>query len=65
MRLFDVQHPFFRAAWRRYLVVAVPFLWALVEWQHGSPIWAYLSAAIGGVLAWHLILNWTGKRDQD
>ena len=58
MRLIDPAHPFFRAAWRRYLVVAVPFLWAGVEWNMGSMIWGWLCAAIGGYLAWHLVLNW-------
>lgn len=60
MRLFDPDHPFFQASWRRYLIVAIPFLWAGVEWQYGSAIWAYLSAAIGGVLAWHLVIAWKG-----
>ena len=58
MRLIDPAHPFYRAKWRRYLLVAVPFIWASVEWSFGNPIWAYLSAAIGGFLAWHLVLNW-------
>lgn len=58
MRLFDPAHPFFRAAWRRYLVVAVPFVWAGVEWAVGSMIWVLVSAAIGAYLAWHLVLRW-------
>jgi hypothetical protein len=58
MRLIDPKHPFYRAKWRRYLVVAVPFSWAGVEWSAGNVLWAYLSAAIGGYLAWHLVLNW-------
>ena len=58
MRLIDPAHPFFRAVWRRYLVVAVPFVWAGVEASVGSLIFAYLSAAIGGYLAWHLVLTW-------
>ncbi|MEM0949725.1 MAG: hypothetical protein AAGK37_20170 [Pseudomonadota bacterium] len=61
MRLLDPSHPFFRPAWRRYLVVAVPFLWARLEVSYGSMIWAYLSAGIGGYLAWHLLLNWNDK----
>ena len=62
MRLLDPSHPFFRPAWRRYLIVAVPFLWAAVEISYGSMIWAYLSAAIGGYLAWNLVLTW---KDED
>lgn len=58
MRLIDPAHPFYRSKWRRYALVAVPFLWAGVELSFGNPIWGYLSAAIGGYLAWHLVLNW-------
>ncbi|TVS02387.1 MAG: hypothetical protein EA407_09720 [Rhodobacteraceae bacterium] len=57
MRLIDPSHPFFRAAWRRYLVVAFPFVWAMVEAHAGSMVFAYLSAAIGGYLAWNLLLR--------
>lgn len=58
MRLIDPSHPFFRPAWRRYLIVAAPFLWAFVEEGQGNRIWALLFAAIGGYLAWHLIFTW-------
>lgn len=57
MRLIDPQHPFFRPAWRRYGIVVVPFVWAVVEARGGSMAFAYLSAAIGGYLAWHLVLT--------
>jgi len=57
MRLIDPNHPFFKPAWRRYLVVAAPFAWAGVEQVNGNTIWALLFAAIGGVLAWELILT--------
>lgn len=58
MRLIDPANPFYRPKWRRYLLVAAPFLWANVEWSMGNTAWAWLSAAIGGYLAWHLVLNW-------
>lgn len=61
MRLIDPSHPFLRPAWRRYLIVAAPFAWAMVEFSYGSEIWAYLCAAIGGFLGWHLIWAWTGE----
>jgi hypothetical protein len=62
MRLIDPSHPFFRPARRRYLLVALPFVWAGVEFSYGSEVWAYLSAAIGGYLAWNLIWTW---KDED
>ncbi len=61
MRLIDPTHPFYRPAWRRYALVAVCFAWAFVEFGRGSSLWAYLFAAIGGYLAWHLIIRWPGN----
>ena len=58
LRLLDTSHPFFRPAWRRYVIVAAPFLWAGIEFNYDNTIWAYLFAAIGGFLAWHLVLTW-------
>jgi hypothetical protein len=58
MRLIDPSHPFLRPAWRRYVIVAAPFIWAGVEISYGSAVWAYLCAGIGGFLAWHLVWAW-------
>lgn len=58
MRLIDPEHPFFRPAWRRYLVVAAPLIWACVEWSLGQIAWGFIFATAGGYLAWHLVLNW-------
>lgn len=63
MQLIDPKHPFFQPAWRRWLLVAVPFAWAFVEMYHGSMIWAYLSAGIGGFLAYNLIFTWPRQND--
>lgn len=65
MRLIDPAHPFYRPAWRRYLVTFAPLVWAPVEWSAGNAIWAYLFAAIGGFLAWHLIIMWRPPTDDD
>lgn len=65
MRFLNTAHPFFRPAWRRYIVVGAPFIWAGVEYGFGSPVWAYLCAAIGGVLAWHLIIAWRDDEGAD
>ncbi|MBQ2262498.1 MAG: hypothetical protein II336_14150 [Loktanella sp.] len=58
MRLIDPSHPFFRPAWRRYLVVAAPLIWAGVEWSLGNILWGSIFAAISAYLAWHLVVNW-------
>lgn len=61
--LIDPDHPFFKAAWRRYAVVAAPFAWASFEVSLGNTLWAYLFAGIGGYLAWNLLLKRRGKKD--
>ena len=63
MRLLDTSHPFFRPAWRRYVIVALTFAWAGVEWSNDHRIWAYLFAGIGGYLAYHLIIAWRDEAD--
>lgn len=57
MRLIDPRHPFYRPAWRRYLLIAAPLVWAGVEYGAGNTAWAYVFAGIGGYLVWPLILN--------
>ncbi|MEJ6387941.1 hypothetical protein [Gymnodinialimonas ulvae] len=55
MKLIDPTHPFYKPAWRRYLIVIVCFAWATFEMSQGNSIWAYLFAGVGGFLAYHLI----------
>lgn len=62
MRLLDPSHPFFRPAWRRYGLTGVTFAWAFIEYGTGNTLWAYLFAAIGGYLAWNLVIRWPGDR---
>ena len=40
MRLIDPKHPFLQPAWRRYLIVAACFGWAVVEFTMGNEPWA-------------------------
>jgi hypothetical protein len=62
MRLIDPADPFYRPKWRRYLLVALPFVWAGVEYSLGYPLWAFGFAAIAGYLAWHLVITWPDDR---
>ena len=58
MRLIDPSHPFFRPAWRRYVIVALPFLWAGVEFSYGSEVWGLPLGGHRWLLAWNLIWAW-------
>lgn len=58
MKLLDPGHPFFRPKWRRVALVAVSFGWAGVEATLGNSGWAILFAAIGGYLAWMLLITY-------
>jgi hypothetical protein len=63
MKLIDPENPFFQPAWRRWLLALVPFAWAMFEASNGNDAWAYLSAAIGGILVYNLILTWPKPED--
>lgn len=58
MKLIDPSHPFFRPRWRRILLVVACFTWAGIEMVLSNTTWAFLFAAIGGYVAWVLILTW-------
>jgi hypothetical protein len=57
MRLFELQHPFFRPLWRRVLVVAICLGWAVFELATGSPFWAIIFGALGATAVWQLFLT--------
>ena len=57
MKFLDPDDPFFRPMWRRRVTVAVPLLWACVEYLSGNPAWALLFAGLGVYASWHLILK--------
>jgi hypothetical protein len=49
---FDLAVPFFLPKWRRVVTVAVPLLWAMVEFAGGAPFWALVFLALGGTAIW-------------
>lgn len=57
MKFLDPDDPFFRPMWRRRVTVAVPLLWAGVEFLSGNPAWAALFALLGVYASWQLILG--------
>lgn len=50
-RLFNLDHAFFARAWRRYVTLAVCFIWAGGEAAQGNWGWAVLFGGLG-VVAW-------------
>lgn len=56
-KLLDPDHPFFKAAWRRWLTAGVPLAWAIVEIVTGSPGWAMLFGAAGVYAFWILVVK--------
>jgi hypothetical protein len=64
MRLFDVQHPFFRPLWRRVAVVAICLGWAVFELLGGAVFWAILFGAAGLYCAHQFFLAFDPPDDQ-
>ncbi|PWJ19409.1 hypothetical protein [Jannaschia seohaensis] len=60
--MLDPDHPFFAAAWRRWAVVGVCTLWALMEASRGAWIWAAGAGAAGAYAAWALLLSPKARR---
>ncbi|WGW05534.1 hypothetical protein [Tropicibacter oceani] len=65
MTLLDPRHPFFRPLWRRVLIVALCFAWALFELVTGAPVWALLFAALGGYCAYLLLITFDPQPPDD
>ncbi len=58
-KLFDLAVPFFLPFWRRVLAVAVPILWALLEFATDEAFWGLIFLGLGGTAAWKLwIADW-------
>ncbi|MFB2532765.1 hypothetical protein ACEYYB_09000 [Paracoccus sp. p4-l81] len=55
--LIDPQAPFFRPLWVRILVVAVPLVWAVVEFAAASPGFGLIFGAAGAYLFYQLFLR--------
>jgi len=51
-RLLDLQHPFFRPPWRRWLTVGACLGWGGLELYLDNPTWAAVFWAIGAYCAW-------------
>ena len=49
---FDLAVPFFLPLWRRVVTVAIPLIWAMVEYANGATLWALLFVALAAIACW-------------
>lgn len=70
--MIDPHHPFYEPLWRRVLIPAICFAWAIFELVAGSLTWAGISAALGAYAAYKLFYERravppkeTGREPQD
>ncbi len=57
MKMFELRVEFFDPIWRRIIVVAVCFGWALFELVAGGVFWAMLFAAFAITAVWQFFLS--------
>lgn len=67
MKLLDSAHPFYAPVWRRVVIVALCFLWALIELLNDAVFWAILSGALSVYCLWEFFLSQDapGNRPKD
>ncbi|TWF54809.1 DUF3329 domain-containing protein [Neorhizobium alkalisoli] len=58
--MIDPNHPFYEPLWRRIMIPAVCFAWAIFELFAGSGVWAAISGGLGAFAAYKLFIE---KRD--
>lgn len=60
--LFDLQVPFMKPVWRRYVMVIACIGWGIVEFITANPVWGILFTAVGVYAIWQLfIAPWPDK----
>jgi hypothetical protein len=55
--MIDPNHPFYGPLWRRILIPAICFGWAVFELYAGSVTWAVISGGLGLYAAYKLFLE--------
>ena len=57
MKFLDRHDPFFRHTWVRVLSVAVPTIWAIVEFVLQNPFWGLLFGGLAVYAAYELFFR--------
>lgn len=61
--MFDTSHPWFAPLYRRVLIVAVCFLWLIVESIADQPFWQIISFAVLAYAIWAFLYNYEPPSD--
>ena len=57
MRLFDMDHDWFRPLWVRALIVAIAAGWSAFEYSMGEATWSAIFAAIAAYALWSFFFD--------
>jgi hypothetical protein len=57
VNFFELQIDFFLPVWRRVAVILVCFVWAMVEFGSGAPLWGTIFASLGIYAVWQFFLT--------
>jgi hypothetical protein len=57
MKFLDRNDPFFRRKWVRVVSVAIPGVWAVVEFSLSNPFWGLIFAAMAAYAAYELFFR--------
>ena len=61
--MLDNTHPWFRPLYRRVLIVAVCFLWLVLETIGEQPLWQIISFAVLAYAIWALLWKYEPPED--
>lgn len=61
--MFDTSHPWFAPLYRRVLIVAVCFLWLIVESIADQPFWQIISFAVLAYAIWAFLYKYEPPSD--
>lgn len=56
--MFDTSHPWFAPLYRRVLIVAVCFLWLIIESIADQPFWQIISFAVLAYAIWAFLYKY-------
>lgn len=62
MKLFDMDHAWFRPLWVRILIIAVAAGWAAFEASMGETVWAVIFGAIAAYGVWSFFIDPEARR---